>query len=68
MKTTLYKTFRALGYQMDTHCQTAARSRSGERQNLGVVSYFWGSKGRAGAGGGGGRSTSNLVYNRGSKV
>ena len=30
---------------MGTHCQTAAWSRSGERQNLGAVNYFWGKKG-----------------------
>ena len=41
----------ALRYQMATHCETAARSGSGERQNIGAVNSFEGKKG--------GRSTSN---------
>ena len=41
----------ALRYQMATHCQTAAQSGSGERQNIGAVNSFKGRKG--------GRSTSN---------
>ena len=39
------------------YCQTAAQSRSGERQNIGVVNSFEGEKG------GGGRSTSYLAPN-----
>ena len=35
----------ALRYQMATHCQTAARSGSGERQNIGAVNSFEGKKG-----------------------
>ena len=40
-----------------THCQTAARSGSDERQNSGVVNFFWGKKR------GGGRSplTMNMI-------
>ena len=40
----------ALTYRMATHCQTAARSGSGECQNIGAVNSFEGKKG--------GRSTS----------
>ena len=40
-----------LRYQMATHCKTATRSGSGERQNIGAVNSFEGRKG--------GRSTSN---------
>ena len=40
---------------MATHYQTAARSRSGERQNIVVVNSFEGKKG--------GRSTSNMGSN-----
>ena len=36
----------ALRYCMATHCQNAARSGSGERQNLGVVNSFEGKKGK----------------------
>ena len=35
----------ALRYQMATHCQKAAWSRSGERQNLGAVNCLEGKKG-----------------------
>ena len=42
---------------MATHSQTAARSRRGERQNIGAVNSFEGKKGR---------STSYLAPNKGS--
>ena len=35
----------ALRYRMATHCQTAARSGSGECQNIGAVNSFEGKKG-----------------------
>ena len=38
---------------MTTHCQTAAQSGGGERQNLGAVNPFEGKKG--------GRSTESLI-------
>ena len=41
---------------MATHCQTAARSGSGERQNIGAVDSFEGREG--------GRSTSFLAPNK----
>ena len=41
----------ALRYQMATQCQTAARSGSSERQNIGAVNSFEAKKG--------GRSNSN---------
>ena len=34
----------ALRYRMGTHCQTAARSGSGEHQNVGAVNSFEGKK------------------------
>ena len=34
----------ALKYQMATNCQMAARSGSGERQNIGAVNSFEGKK------------------------
>ena len=37
----------ALRYRMATHCQTAARSGSGERQNIGAVNSLEGKKGGA---------------------
>ena len=43
---------------MATHCQTAAWSRSGEHQHLGVVEYLEGEKKR---GGGGSIQTKNLI-------
>ena len=48
----------ALRYQIAIHCQTAALSRSGERQNIGVVNLFEGKKV--------GRSTCYLAPNKGS--
>ena len=39
---------------MVTHCQTAARSRSGEHQNVGAVNSFEGKKGGGEGGGRGG--------------
>ena len=35
----------ALRYQMATHCQTAGRSGSGERENIGAVNSFEAKKG-----------------------
>ena len=35
----------ALKYQMATHCQTAAPSRSSEHRNIGAVNSFEGKKG-----------------------
>ena len=44
---------------MVTHCQTAARSRSGEHQNVGAVNSFEGKKG--GGRGGGQLQTKKLI-------
>ena len=58
--TGVYSRGGALRYRMATHCQTAARSGSGERQNIGAVNSLEGKKG--------GRSTSNYEPNRGSNL
>ena len=46
----------SLRYQMATHCQTDARNRSGERQNIRAVNSFEGKKG-----GGGQLQTKHLI-------
>ena len=34
----------ALGYRMDTHCQTVAQCESSERHNLRAVRFFFGAE------------------------